>query len=217
MRIVHALASVLLIAVLASPAMAQQIGGEIGNLNDPVDSVPNILLGDQSLAYLVFPGEQVSCPDDGFRLDAVRIWLEFSEDQVPVCLSVSGGLLDAVPEGDGFVPGDPIYLSEPRLIAINDPGLQVIEVFTDDVASCEILENAYFLALRFLGPAEASLGVDDEPAPGIEFIDSGQGYVDLNGFDRPSGGKIIIWGDIICCITTPTERSSWHQIKQLFR
>lgn len=216
MRIAHVPATLLLLATLALPAAAQ-IGGQVGNLNDPVDYAPDILFGDQTLAYLIFPAEQVSCDNDGFRLDTVRVWLKFFSDQVPVTLHVAGGLLDAVPEGDGFVPGDPIYLSEPQTIVIDEPGFQVIEVPTDAVASCEILDDAYFLGLRFEGPAEAGLGIDNEPAPGIEYIDSGNGFVDMFGFDKTSGGKVIIWGDIVCCLTTANEPSSWNQIKSLFR
>ncbi|MEZ4388184.1 MAG: hypothetical protein R3D98_11530 [Candidatus Krumholzibacteriia bacterium] len=205
------------VCLVAAPLVAQVPGGPVGNLNQPAGSVPNILFGDQTLAYLIFPSEQVSCPDAGFQLETVRVYLEFTENQVPVTLNVGGGLLRAVPEGDGYVPGDAIYFTESRPIVINEPGLQLIEVPVGDAATCEAIAEPYFLGLRFDGPAEANLVIDDQPAPGIEFIDSGNGFVDLNGFDKTSGGKVIIWGDIVCCIITGTESSSWHGIKQMFR
>lgn len=207
---------VLAIGVLATPLLAQVQGGQVGNLNPPAGTAPGILVGNQTLAYLILPEEQVSCPDQGFQLQNVRVFLEFSPEQVPVTLNVAGGLLQAVPDGAGYVPGDSLFMTDPMPIVIAEPGMQLIEVPVDGVASCELLSGAYFLALRFAGPAESSLVIDDQPAPGIEFIDSGNGFVDMNGLDKASGGKVIIWGDIICCIVTASEGSTWHQIKQMF-
>lgn len=209
-----------LTACLAGSIQAQIIDGEIGNLNDPVPpSVPDILFGDQAVAYLVHPDEQVSCPDNGFRLETVQMYLEFTPEQVPTTLLVAGGLLEALEDdssGSGFIPGDEVCYSGPQLITIVEPGLHEIEVHTFE-CGCLLIDQPYFLSLRFFGDAVANLVIDDEPAPGIEFLDSGNGWVDMNGFDRTSGGKVIIWGDIICCIVVETEATSWHQIKGLFR
>jgi len=206
----------LALVVLATPLLAQTQDGQVGNLNPPAGTAPGILFGDQTLAYLIQPQEQISCPDLGFQLQNVRVYLEFSQEQVPVTLNVAGGLLQAVPDGVGYVPGDTIFLTDPMPIVITEPGQHLIEVPVDGVASCELIAGAYFLALQFVGPAEASLVIDDQPAPGIEFIDSGNGFVDMNGLDKASGGKVIIWGDIICCVVTANEGSTWHQIKQMF-
>ncbi len=211
------LAIIVGLALLAVPALAQDFGGPVGNLNEPAGSAPNILFGDQTLAYLIFPSEQVSCPNNGFILDTVRVYLEFSQEQVPITLNVAGGLLQAIQEGDGYVPGDALYLTDPRQIVIEEPGIQLIEVPIGEAAYCQPNDQAYFLGIQFVGPAESSLVIDDQPAPGIEFIDSGNGYVDMYNLDKASGGKVIIWGDIICCIVTSTEGRSWNDIKQLFR
>lgn len=210
------LLAALIIGVLATPLLAQTQGGQVGNLNLPAGTAPGILVGNQTLAYLIQPEEQVSCPEQGFQLQNVRVYLEFSQEQVPVTLNVAGGLLQAVPDGAGYVPGDALFLTDPMPMVITEPGLQLIEVPVEGVASCELLGGAYFLALQFVGPAAASLVIDDQPAPGIEFIDSGNGFIDMNGLDKASGGKVIIWGDIICCLVTASEGSTWHQIKQIF-
>lgn len=207
-----------LAAMSVSTLSAQPVTGQIGNLNEPVGpSVPNILFGDQTFAYLVFPDQQISCPGGGFALEQVQMLLDFTENQVPATLQVAGGLLTAVEEGSGYVPGDEVCYSDAVTITITEPGINIISVPTIDSCGTLPIDIPYFLSLRFLGDAVANLAIDDEPAPGIEFLDGGNGFFDMYNIDRTSGGKVIIWGDIVCRVVVGTEASSWGAIKTLFR
>jgi len=214
MNRIHPAFLILVLLLVAIPAVGQELQ-RVGNLNQPAQTVPDILFGDQTLAYIIRPYEQISCPEGGFMLQQVGTYLDFSENQIPGALRVRGGLLRAIPEGAGFVPGEPYFYGEIVDIPIPEPGQYLIEA---PVSMWAVpVDEVYFLALHFEGPAEASLVIDDEPAPGIEFINPGNGWIDMFEFDKTSGGKVIIWGDIVCGVVVEADASSWSQVKQLFR
>ncbi|HOX24865.1 MAG TPA: hypothetical protein PLL30_03755 [Candidatus Krumholzibacteria bacterium] len=211
--------TVLVVLALGAGAALAQSGGRIGNLNDPVPpSVPGLLVGNQVFAYLVMPDEQVACPDGGFILQTVAMTLDFTAEQVPATITVNAGLLDAHLEDNGFyVPGGEIGTSPEITVTIDAPGLHVIPVPLQGACGCEPTDAPYFLSFRYLGPAVANLAIDDQPAPGIVYLDSGNGYVDMYELGKTSGGKVIIWGDIVCCIAVGAEPTTWQDVKSLFR
>lgn len=209
-----------LLALLALPAAAQTLG-QIGNLSDPVPpSLPGFLTGDQSFAYLVFPDEQVSCPEGGCRLESVNMWLDFQEEDLPQVLSLSSGLVDAVwdQEQEAWVPGDRACASQTFEFTITEPGLQVVQCPVEGACGCQPVNEPFFLNLTFLGPATANLVTDGQPQPGIVFWDQGNGWTDMYGLDKTATGKTIIWGDIVCCTySVGNETSTWSGIKTLYR
>ena len=217
---ISAIIMLLILALAASSAIAQT-GGRIGNLNDPVQSVPDLLFGDQKFAYLVFPDQQVNCPGGGCVLQNVNMYLDFSDQQVPQTITVSGGFITAVPnpDGEGFIPGDDLCVAPPIQITILEPGLQLITIPVADVCDSVPVDEAYFLNINYVGDAVASLAIDNEPEAGIVYWDNGQGYTDMIDVivDKTSDGKVIIWGDIICSIMVGVESRTWQDVKGLFR
>lgn len=210
-----------LLAVLGAGLAAAQDTIRIGNLNDPVASVPNLLYGNQRFAYLVIPGEQASCPNGGCVLTSTTLLAEFTQDQVPVSFTVSGGLLAAEPATnfDGWVPGDDLFQSPAVSITIDQPGIHAITVPMQDSCDCVPMDQPYFLNINFLDAVRADVRIDNQPAPGIVYLDSGNGFGDLDDFipGKTSDGKVIIWGDIVCCIVVEGETSTWGGVKSLFR
>ncbi|HPF36782.1 MAG TPA: hypothetical protein PLH84_15265 [Candidatus Krumholzibacteria bacterium] len=209
-----------LLALLAWPAAAQNLAS-IGNLNEPVPpSLAGLLTGDQSFAYLVFPQEQVSCPERGFRLEFVNMYLDFQADQVPQVLKMSSGLVDAVwdEQQQAWVPGQSACAAQQFELLITEPGLQVVSCPVQGSCGCQTVEQPYFLNLSFLGAAAANLVTDGQPQPGIVYWDQGNGWTDMYGVDKTATGKTIIWGDIVCCAySVGNENRTWSGVKSLYR
>ncbi len=219
MSFARTFAVIALLTMAASPALAQS-GGRIGNLNDPVQTVPDLLTGNQSFAYLVFPAEQVSCPDGGCALQNVFMYLDFTPEQVPQLITVSGGFISAESDGDGgWIPGDDICVSPPMQIEILEPGPQVIVIPVADICGCVPVDQPYFLNVNFEDDANGGIPIDNEPQAGVVYWDLGDGYTDMIDVivDKTSDGKVIIWGDILCCIVVGNEAQSWDNVKSLFR
>lgn len=219
-RLVPFIAAVVLLMV-SGAVFAQGSGGQIGNLNSPVPpSVPGLVYGDQSFAYLVYPDEQVSCAQGGFKLESVQMLLDFTSAQIPVLLTIEGGLSDAVwdPSGEFLLPGAPACTSPPVTLEINDPGLHQITVPMNGTCGCYSVNAPYFLVMHFSGPFQANLPVDGLPQPGIVYVNDGNGWFDMNGLKRTSSGKVIIWGDLTCCVPTVGNKSgTWSGVKTLYR
>jgi hypothetical protein len=209
------------LVALGAGAVAAQDTVRIGNLNDPVSSVPGILYGNQRFAYLVVPGEQASCPNGGCVLTSTTLLAEFTPDQVPAAFAVSGGLIAAEPgsEADRWVPGDDLFQSPAISVTIDEPGIHAITVPMQGSCDCVPMDQPYFLNINFLDAVTANVMIDREPAPGVVYLDSGNGFIDLDTFDpgKTSDGKVIIWGDIVCCIVVEGESSTWGGVKSLFR
>ena len=219
MSFARILAVISLVALAASPALAQT-GGRIGNLNDPVQTVPNLLTGNQSFAYLVFPAEQVNCPEGGCALQHVYMYLDFAEDQVPQTITVSGGFISAEPDGDGgWNPGGDVCVSPPISIEITEPGQQIIEIPVAEFCGCVPVDQPYFLNINFEGDASGGIPIDNEPQAGVVYWDLGNGYTDMIEVivDKTSDGKVIIWGDLLCCVVVGNQNRTLNNVKGLFR
>jgi len=196
----------------------------IGNLNPPVGpSYPGIFNGNESFAYFVNPIGQCSADEDHFQIESISMLVEFGPDQVPQSLVVRPVMLNADFDAaiNCFVPGRPICTGPDLILDVDTPGIKTI---TAPLANCGPLplESQYFLSLSFEGGGPASLPVDDEPVPCIEFIDTGNGWMDLydqkSGGDKSGGGKVIVFGDVVFVIVgVPVEGTSWGAIKTLYR
>jgi len=212
--------SLLSLLLIVGSVAAQGVTDQVGNLSNPASSVPGLFHGDQMFAYLIDPDMETACQTDGFKLEAVHMYLDFSPSQVPVTFQIAGGLTAAVPDPSGqeFVPGEDLCVSPVQTVTITTPGLHVVTVAMDQTCGCMPIDQAYFLTLMFFGPVEGQLVIDDIPEPGVVFWNNGAGWEDMFGVDKTSGGKVIIWGDIVCCTTAiGTDSNTWGQVKTLFR
>lgn len=209
------------------PARAGREECRIGNLNDPVGPpVPGIFMGHESYAYYVYPPETCSCQEEGFKLESVTQGLFFDDQQIPAVFNVQVLLLRAEfdPGQNCHVPGPVIFEGPEETIVIQDNGPVLLTVPTGGTPPF-VFDDHYFIGLRYQGDAPGSLLVDDMPEPCIEYIDRGNGWEDLNGFDgrgasveRAGGGKVIVYGDIICSpMSVGQERRTWDAIKSLFK
>ncbi len=192
---------------------------QVGNLNNPVPPpVPDIFQGLQEYAYFIYPPDQCSCPDNGFMIENVNMWLHFDPNMIPVSFVVRGGLREAVwdPAADCYVPGDVICMSDETVYQIDDPGEYLITVETPQ-CPCVIFNERYFLVMEYLDAFPANLVIDDDPQPCIEYLYEGGVWQDMFGM-KAAGGKTIVWSDIVCCDPgTDSAPSTWGSIKSLYR
>ena len=193
---------------------------QVGNLNPPVPpAVPGLFTGQEKYAYLIFPPDQGTCENGGIQLETVNMLLELEDTQVPIIFAVQGGLLDAVwnPDEMQFEPGEQLCISAPIIYLIEEPGLYTITVPTPE-CGCVPWDDYYFLLMEYIDPFEALLPIDDQPEPGIVYNDKGTGWVDMIGLGKTAGGKIIVWGDVICCEPpVANEPDTWGSVKSLYR
>ncbi len=196
----------------------------IGNLEPPVgSSYPGLFEGNESYAYHVQPSAGCSCPENHFRLDSVSMLLDFDDSQIPQTLVVTPSLLIAVfNTGSGcWEPGPALCTGAPFTVNIINSGVQTI---TAPLTGCAPFPMGvdYFISLDYSGGGNGLLPVDNSPASCTEFIDYGNGWVDLFGMknsgDKTGSGKLIVFGDIVC-VTNAVEadQRSWGSIKTLFR
>ncbi len=208
------------LTILAGAALAQPIV-QVGNLNPPVPpSVEFLHTGLEDYAYLIYPPDQGSCTEGGFELLAIHMFLELMPNQVPITFTVSGALAHADwdPSLNAWVPGPFICEGPDELFNIELPGVYNITVPMEDSCGCQAFDDHYFLVVRFHTPFEANLPTDGLPAPGIVYNDKGDGWVDMIGLGKTAGGKVIIWGDTVCCTySVGNEAGTWGGIKSLYR
>ncbi|MBC8424720.1 hypothetical protein H8E07_11410 [bacterium] len=206
--------------ILACAVQAQPVF-QVGNLNPPMPpSVEFIHTGLEDYAYLIYPPDQGSCTEGGFELVAIHMYLELTANQVPVTFTVSGALAQADwdPSLNEFVPGPFICEGPDEMYHIELPGIYVITVPMQDSCGCQAFDEHYFLVMRFHTPFEANLPIDGLPQPGIVYNDKGAGWLDMIDYDKTAGGKVIIWGDTVCCTySVGNEAGTWSGIKSLYR
>lgn len=195
----------------------------IGNLNPPVGpSYPEIFDGNQAFAYYVKPASQCSCEQGQFNLETISMLVDFGPNQVPQTLVITPSLLAAEFNAGSncLEPGTTLCAGPDQVVNIDVPGIQVLTVPLDGCGPFPLGDD-FFLSLSYEGGGPASLPVDDEPLPCVEFIDRGNGWMDLfdqkSGGDKTGGGKVIVFGDIVCATAVDTEPSSWGSIKSLYR
>ena len=208
-----------LVAASASAGPSPRGDCLVGNLNDPVgEPVPNIYFGNETYAYLINPADQCACTEEGFVVESISQLVYFGPEQIPFDVTVKAYLLAAVWDNltGCWVPGPILEESLPQTFQVDIPGTFLFNVPMDMTLGYE-LDVPYFLALHYAGGGPGMLVVDDQPASCTEFIDTGAGWEDLNTRGRPGGGKIILWGDIVCSVPVAAEDNTWSTIKALYR
>ena len=224
----------LLVALTAMAATAESIApgyapedgarGDclVGNRNEPVgEPIENIFFGAETYAYYIHPIDQCACSEGGFAVETYNQLLHFRDGQYPVTFQVTAMLLEAIWDTgqNCWVPGPVIEQTLPHDFTVTDGGLFLVQV-PGEMPDAYNLDGHFFLALRYEGGAPGQLPVDNQPLPCIEYIDrDATGWQDLITRDRPGGGKIIIWGDVVCALPSviANEHQSWGSIKALFK
>jgi len=194
----------------------------IGNMGDPVGPpLFDLLHGQEAYAYLVKPSEECSSQEEVFELLKLNMLLDFFIEQVPVNFICRAEFRKAFEVEPGqFVPAELIYSSPEVMLYIPQPGITRIEVGTPEFTE-QIMDDQYFIVIRFESPFEGNLPIDNLPEPGVAFRNDGSGWVDMDTFDRSASGKIIAWGDIVCSpagssSVEPDPGVSWGYVKTLF-
>jgi hypothetical protein len=191
----------------------------LGNPNPPAGSVPGFFTGDEQYWYLIYPPEQCSC-EEGFLLESVTMLLEFDASMLPANFEVVAELGDAVWDDNSqcFVPGEPLCVSSPVSFFIDVPGIYELTVPMDQ-CQCAHMNYHYFIGLNFLSGFSANLVIDEFPEPCVNWNRKlGGGWEDLFNWLIKTGGKVIIWGDVICCpLVIPNEPDTWGNVKSLYR
>lgn len=195
-----------LIVVAAGGLFAQQVC-QIGNLNDPVLPVPNLIQGgEQTFAYLVHPVEQCPCSEGFVQIQNVSMWLQFEPWMIPMNFFVRAGIQRAAFDAaiDQWHPAGYYFEGITVPVEVFDPGLFLLNIPTPEARWMDVNEY-YFLTVTFRSPLEANLAADGFDLPGISYMspDGGETWIDLFGFDKTSGGTPIIWGDVLCGTMTP--------------
>jgi hypothetical protein len=191
-----------LAAALAAAAVANQFCS-IGNLNDPVGPpVPGIVQGKRAVAYLVIPDNQCGCADPSVQLQRIFMGLHFDTGQVPQQFQVHAGIRPAVPipGTNSYKPGHWYYESATVGVFVQEPGPFLLEAPAVN-ARWMTMDQPYFLTITFDSPLDANIMVDGDDQPGIAWISpDGSDWFDMydGQLDKTSGGKTIIWGDVLC-------------------
>jgi hypothetical protein len=187
----------------------------LGNLNPPVSVVPGYFSGAEGYKYLIFPPDQCAC-QVGFILEKVNMMLEFT---APATFEVITDLSEAIwdPAAECWIPGPELCTSLVHVVDIPAPGTYVISV-PIEFCECAWMPYHYFLGMHFLTLFEANLVIDAFPMPCVAYNDKGAGWVDLFNWFIKSNGKVIIWGDVICCEQAiGNEANTWGRVKGLYR
>ena len=189
-----------LILIGAAGLMAQ-IVCQIGNLEEPIGPpIPGIVQGEQVFAYLVHPIEQCNCADGFVQLQEIFMWLEFEPVVVPQNFMVRAGIRRAKYDAalDLWAPDSYFYESNVFPVEVMEPGPFILHAPAFNARWMDIQEY-YFLTLAFETPVQANLLGDLNDQPGIAYISpDGDNWFDLYGPEKTSGGKPIIWGDVLC-------------------
>ena len=189
-----------LLLMIGTGLLAQVIC-QVGNLADPVfPPVTGVFQGDQIFAYLIHPVEQCACTEEFVQFQNVKMWLEFDPSMVPVNFIVQPGLRPAVydPSIDRWVPDGYFYEGPEFQFEVMEPGPFLLQVPALNARWINI-HDFFFLTLTFETPFAANLLCDDQDMPGIAYVSAdGELWFDLYVPDKTSGGKPIIWGDVLC-------------------
>jgi len=221
-----------ILVIVVTPVFAGQVADDfeplvdpsadciVGNLNGPaLPPVENVFMGHEQYAYHIYPAEQCDCSEGGFSVEAIHQLLHFSPEQIPAEFVVRAALMTATQDGTTgcWVPDQALFVSPPINVIVIDNGIFEVMVPTPN-SDIYPINAHYFLALYYEGMAEGQLAIDDQPMACTEYVNRGNGWEDLNLFAKSGGGRMIVWGDIVCGMPTVAgERSTFDAIKSLYR
>ena len=193
----------------------------MGNLNAPAFAIGDWVWGAESY-YYIFNADQAGCTcTGGFTVDAVHMYLQFAEDDVPVTFEAFVGFGEAAPgavEGC-MVPGPEICSSPIYTVTIDAAGFYDIALpMTPGACECAYFGYNYEISFNFMTTFTnlPDLITDASPLGCVSYNDYGAGMLDLQDFGMP--GETSMYADIICCESpVSTESKSMGDLKALFR
>jgi hypothetical protein len=195
----------------------------VGNLNAAAYSITNWVYGAEKYKYL-FTADPASCTScvEGFTVTSVNLQLNFTLEDVPSTFQARVDFEEAVwDEALGcFVPGAAICVSPDYTITIDVAGLYNISLPLSTACACAEFGYTYGIGFEFItsfpDTARPDLVTDQTPVGCTSYNDYGLGWEDLYSFGFP--GEIIMNAEIVCCDNpVPVEKSTWGEIKSMFR
>lgn len=192
----------------------------VGNLASAVPPpATGIFAGGEEYAYLIYPPDQCQCAEGGFTFESIGMLLEFAPHQVPVTFAAVAVWREAVwDDGLGcYLPGGELFASAPVIFPIALPGIYDIVIPTPGWDFLPFAQH-YFIGLRYVDVFAADLPVDDQPQACVAYRGDGTSWQDLDGLKRAAGGKVIVWGDIVCgSPVIPSDATTWGTLKAVYR
>jgi len=195
----------------------------VGNLNDPAWAINGWFTGQEEYKFL-FNGAE--CCNEGFWLDTVHIYLQFTDTMTyPLEILAWVDLEDALWDDalGCWVPGIVDCVSAVYTVTIEAPGLYDIGLPMTDYCDCAYVYDPtgspywYMLSVHFDNLFDAQLVTDDFPVGCMSWNNWGAGWYDLVN-DAGFPGEIMIWGDVHCCEDpVGMENETWGGVKALFR
>jgi len=189
----------------------------VGNLNTPSYIVGGWFTGGEGYKYLFNPFEQNCYCPLGFQLETVSMMLNFPDTATfPIVFTAYVDLEEAVWDGNCWIPGPELCVSDVYQIQIDEPGAYTITL--PIVCDCAFMDFFYFLSFHFIDQFEAELITCDEPLPCTGYNDWGSGWADLFFYGFDTIGLPVITGDVICCdFPVDTEGNTWGGVKTLYK
>ncbi len=191
---------------------------------DPDWVEPGTITGGQTFCALVDPGESCSC-SDGFRLTTTDVFMGLAEDApVPLTITVSMGLKQAIADPDGPIPwrpGETICVTPIRdFTSYIKKDFVGFGIGLD--CECRAMEGPYFLYVTVHSELDPPAGFyttgDGPPDTGRFLTLVDDEWVDLVATGVLTRGGLVLSGSARCCegpvATTPL---SWGEIKALYR
>jgi|GEM_PF-1269182 len=197
---------------------------EVGNLNPVHYSLTDWVWGPEKYKYMFF-ADAGQCEDclEGFTLEAVSLVLQFGPEDVPVTFEAR------VDFGEGdrndvlacTYPDRDICVSPVHTVAIDSAGLYQIRLPLDIDCECAKFGYWYGIGFEFLTPFESGrepdMITDATPVGCTSWNDyAGAGWLDLDDHGFP--GEINLSAEAVCCSNpVTTDRSTWSEIKAMYR
>jgi len=180
--------------------------------------------GGETFLALFDPTESCSCPI-GFDLTTIDFFMTYPDDSpVPITITVSMGLVEAVAAGDGsrsWSPGATICETPVRDFTMYIPKDYVgfgIALECD----CVTMDQPYFLSFTIHSEMDpvGGLYTDGTGTPALgHFMTMVDGqWIDMVAEGILTRGGLVVSGSAQCCETpVAADETSWSTIKAFFR
>ena len=193
----------------------------LGNLNDPVYAISDWIWGGETY-YTMFDAEMADCTcAEGFTVEAVHMFMQFSADDVPVSFDLYGSFHTAVFDEmtQCWIPSETVCETPFYTMTIDLPGLYDISLPVD-YAVCECAAFGYKYAAGITIDTEFTsnpdLITDEAPLGCTSYNEYGNGLEDLQDYELP--GEAILFVDVGCCANpVNTDATTFGGIKALFK
>ncbi len=163
-------------------------------------------------------GRPETCADCGGGWMAASVTMFLYWPSAEQCeLTAVGGIREAIPCGESYMPGPLIVASEPTPVGgYEKAGLWAVTLDMPD--NVPILTGPFFATVEFLDACGNLPKVVTDSGPcvvGQSWNDWGSGWQGLCDFSFP--GDLSLYATLQCQGPTPVERNTWTTIKAIYR